>query len=81
MILACSEPLGGQLVPGVFALSDLVYIDGPFSGGGAFNRGGAKDGADSSILDGSNLRLWISGDPFFTLVSEGCLRLRINSWR
>ena len=39
----------------------LVDVDDPFSGTGAFDRGGTEDDVDFPILDGSTLRLWDLG--------------------
>jgi len=43
--------------------------------------GSAKDGVDFLILDDLALLLRDLRAPFFTLVYEGCPRLRINPWR
>ena len=65
----------------VDSLSGLADIDGPLPRSGAFDWGGTEDGIDLPILDDLALRLGSFGEAFFTLVSEGCLGLRMNSQR
>jgi len=47
----------GQLAPWILVHAGLIDVDGPFPRGGAFDRGGTKDGIDFPILDGMPLLL------------------------
>ena len=58
---------------------NLIDVNGLFSGGGAFDRGGAEDSIDFPILNGLALLLQDLRGDFFPLISKGCSGLRTNS--
>jgi len=73
--LAHSESMRASQHRGVFASAGLIVVDGPFSRGGAFDRGGAENGIDFLILDGLALPSRDFGGPLLLFGLRGLPRV------